>query len=302
MQVFDRETVRRHRDRAAAGFARHDFLFREVADRLADRLADVARSFPTALDLGCHTGQFAEVVAGRGGIERLVQTDLSPAMLRRARGSRLAADEEFLPFRPRSFDLVVSVLSLHWVNDLPGALAQVSRVLKPDGLFLAAILGGGSLAELRQAWLTAEAALESGAGPHVSPFVDIRDAGGLLQRAGFALPVVDSDDIVASYADPFALMHELRAMGEGNAVRRRRRTFSRRRTVMAAAGAYRTACAGADGRVPVTFQVLYLTAWAPHENQQRPLRPGSAGHRLAEALGVPEHSAGEKAAPDRPGE
>ncbi len=299
MRVFDRGTVRRHRDRAAAGLEHHEFLFREVADRLADRLADVARHFPTALDLGCHTGQFAEVVGGRGGIERLVQTDLSPAMLHRGRDLRLAADEEFLPFRPHSFDLVVSVLSLHWVNDLPGALVQINRALKPDGLFLAAILGGGSLPELRQAWLTAEATLESGASPHVSPFVDIRDAGGLLQRAGFALPVVDSDDIVASYAEPFTLMRELRGMGESNAVRQRRQGFSRRQTVMAMADAYISAFADGENRVPATFQILYLTAWTPHESQQQPLRPGSAKSRLAEALGVPEHSAGEKAAPDR---
>ena len=299
MRVFDRASVRRHRDRAAADLGAHDFLFREVAERLADRLADVARDFPTALDLGCHTGQFAEVVGGRGGIERLVQADLSPAMLGRAKGLRLAADEELLPFRPHSFDLVVSVLSLHWVNDLPGALVQINRALKPDGLFLAAILGGGSLPELRQAWLTAEATLESGASPHVSPFVDIRDAGGLLQRAGFALPVVDGDEISASYADPFALMRELRGMGESNAVRQRRHHFSRRQTVMAVADAYITAFADAGQRVPASFQVLYLTAWTPHESQQQPLRPGSAKSRLAEALGVPERLAGEKAAPDR---
>ena len=299
MRVFDRASVRRHRDRAAADLGAHDFLFREVAERLADRLADVARDFPTALDLGCHTGQFAEVVGGRGGIERLVQADLSPAMLGRAKGLRLAADEELLPFRPHSFDLVVSVLSLHWVNDLPGALVQINRALKPDGLFLAAILGGGSLPELRQAWLTAEATLESGASPHVSPFVDIRDAGGLLQRAGFALPVVDGDEISASYADPFALMRELRGMGESNAVRQRRHRFSRRQTVMAVADAYITAFADAGQRVPASFQVLYLTAWTPHDSQPQPLRPGSAKSRLAEALGVPERLAGEKAAPDR---
>lgn len=300
MRVFDRMSVRRHRDRAAAGLERHDFLFREVADRLADRLADIKRDFPTALDLGCHTGQFADVVGGRGGIARLVQTDLSPAMLDRAHGTRLVADEEFLPFRPHSFDLVVSVLSLHWVNDLPGALVQIKRALKPDGLFLAAVLGGGSLQELRQAWLTAEATLEAGASPHVSPFVDIRDAGGLLQRAGFALPVVDGDEIVASYAEPFTLMRELRGMGESNALRQRRRGFARRQTVMAAADAYVTAFADRDRRIPATFQVLYLTAWTPHESQQQPLRPGSASGRLAEALGVPEQTAGEKAAPARP--
>ena len=184
----------------------YDFLLREVADRLADCLLDIKRDFPLALDLGCHGGQLAEVLAGRGGIGEMVQCDLSHKMVAGASGPRLVADEEALPFANGQFDLVASVLSLHWVNDLPGTFSQIRRALKPNGLFLCAVLGAGSLDELRQAMLAAEIEVRGGASPRVSPFMDARDAGSLLQRAGFALPVVDTDRIVLSYPDPFALM------------------------------------------------------------------------------------------------
>ncbi len=297
IEVFDRAAVRRHRDRAAAGLAAHDFLLREVAERLAGRLDDIRRSFPAALDLGCHGGVLARALAGRGGIERLVQTDLSPAMLRRAEGPRVAADEELLPFAEGSFDLVASVLGLHWVNDLPGALIQIRRALVPDGLLLAAMLGGRTLTELREAFAVAEVAEEGGASPRLSPFTDPRDAGDLLMRAGFALPVVDVDTITVAYPDALALMRELRGMGEANAVRERRARFSRRATIMAAAAAYAERFADADGRVTATFEVLYLTAWAPDESQPKPLRPGAARVRLADALDTHEIPAGDKARP-----
>lgn len=297
MNVFDRAAVRRHRDRAATGLDGHDFLFREVAERLASRLDDIRRSFPTALELGSHGGPLAAALAGRGGVERLVQSDQSPALLRRTGGLRVAADEELLPFAPESFDLVASVLSLHWVNDLPGALVQARRILRPDGLFLAAMFGGDTLGELRQAFAAAEIAEEGGASPRLSPFADIRDTGMLLQRAGFALPVVDADSITVTYPDPLALMRDLRGMGESNAVRERRKGFTRRATLMAAAAAYAERFAGADGRVPATFQVIYLTGWAPHESQQRSLRPGSARARLADALDATESPAGDTARP-----
>ena len=295
--VFDRAAVRAHRDRAAARLDEHDFLLREVAERLADRLDDVRRAFPVALDLGCHSGAFADALAGRGGIERLVQADLSPAMLGRASGPRVAADEEMLPFADTSFDLVASVLSLHWVNDLPGALVQMRRALRPDGLFLAAMLGGDTLHELRAAFAEAEVAEEGGLSPRASPFADAAVAGALLQRAGFALPVVDVDTITVTYPDTLALMRELRGMGESNAVVERRKGFSRRATLAAAAAAYEARFADADGRVPATFEIVYLTAWAPHESQQKALRPGSAEVRLAEALGAAEMPAGDKARP-----
>ena len=297
MSVFDRAAVRRHRDRAAAGLDGHDFLIGEVGERLADRLDDVTRGFPRALDLGCHGGQMGRLLGGRGAIETLVQCDLSPRMARRADGLGVAASEEFLPFADTAFDLVLSCLSLHWVNDLPGALVQIRRALKPDGLFLAAMLGGETLKELRTALAEAEISEEGGLSPRVSPFADVRDAGNLLGRAGFALPVVDVDTVTVSYADPLKLMADLRGMGETNAVAERRKGLSRRATLIDAAARYRDQFADADGRVPATFQVIYLTAWAPHPSQQKPLAPGSARARLADALDTTEIPAGEKAKP-----
>jgi len=235
------------------------------------------------------------MLAGRDGLDRLVSVDLAHGFARQASGLRVVGDEETLPFADGSFDLVLSALSLHWVNDLPGALIQINRALKPDGLFLAAMLGGGSLEELRQALLTAELQVEGGGSPRVSPFADVPDAGRLLQRAGFALPVVDVDRIDVSYPDAIALMRELRGMGEANAVAARRRQPLKRAMLAATLRHYAERHAGIDGRLPATFQVLYLTAWAPHADQPKPLRPGSGRQRLATALGAVERPAGEKA-------
>ncbi|HUC60566.1 MAG TPA: methyltransferase domain-containing protein [Alphaproteobacteria bacterium] len=301
IRVFDRRMVRRHRERAAQARTGHDFLWREVAERLVDRLADTTRRFPDALDLGCHDGTLAKALAASGDakVERLVACDLAPAMAARAGGLAVVADEELLPFAPMSFDLVLSNLSLHWVNDLPGALIQARLALKPDGLFLAALLGGETLFELRAALIEAESEVEGGVSPRISPFADVRDAGSLLQRAGFALPVVDRDEIAVTYPDALALMRDLRNMGETNAVAARRRGFTRRATLLRAAAIYAQRFARPDGRVNATFQAIYLTGWAPHETQQKPLRPGSARARLADALGTEDHSAGDKATPRR---
>jgi SAM-dependent methyltransferase len=320
-EIFDRRVLRRHRDRAAPGIAAHDFLFREVAVRLLDRLEDVRRRFPLALDLGCHHGVVAELLAGNpaglGGIETLVQADLSPAMTRLAavrgaawgaaggRGAPAApavvADEEALPFAEGSLDLVLSVLSLHWVNDLPGTLLQIARALKPDGLLLAAMIGGDSLRELREALLRAELEVEDGVSPRVSPLADLRDLGGLLQRAGFALPVVDVDSLTVTYPSALALMRDLRGMGETGTDRNRRRGLTRRATLLRAAALYEEAHGDAAGRIPASVDILYLTGWAPHSAQPQPLRPGSARARLAEALGSAERSAGEKVGGEKPG-
>ncbi len=296
MEVFDRRLLRRRRDRAAATLAGHDFLFREVAERLADRLDDVNRGFPLALDLGCHGGSLAAVLGRRGGIGMLVQCDLSLAMARIAAAPgrpALCADEEALPFAPGSFDLILSALSLHWVNDLPGALIQIRRALKPDGLFLGALFGGETLRELRTAFLEAEIAEEAGASPRISPFAEIREAGGLLQRAGFSLPVADVDSITVTYPDALALMCDLRAMGESNALCARRRAASRRATFRRAQALYAERFGRAEGGLPATFQVLYLTAWSPDASQPKPLAPGAARARLAGALDSREISAGE---------
>ena len=262
--VFDRKTVRQRRDRHAAKLDQFDFLFREAADRLLDRLDDITRPFPMALDLGCHTGHIASLLAGRGGIETLVQCDLSPAMSRLAARNghpTVAADEEWLPFAEHSFDLVMSCLSLHWVNDLPGTLLQIRRILKPDGLFLGVMLGGETLSGLRHALTQAETEMEGGVSPRVSPFADVRDMGRLLQRAGFTLPVADSDRIEVRYEQPLRLLHDLRGMGESNAVLLRRKSPLRRTTLLQTIAKLYDQLDGADTRVPVAFELIGMTGW-----------------------------------------
>ena len=308
LRPFDRASVRAHRERAAGRFGEHDFLLREIGGRLAERLDDIKRDFPRVLDLGAHDGAMAALLGDKAGSELLVQTDLSPAMIRLARVTavpaprhapplHLVADEEALPFAPASFDLALSNLSLHWVNDLPGALLQLRQALKPDGLLLAALLGGESLFELRQCLMEAELAHESGLSPRISPFAEVRDMGNLLTRAGFALPVADCDTITVTYANALALMRDLRGMGESNAIAERRKSLSRRTTLLEAAALYDRKFAGPDGRISATFQVIYLSGWAPHPSQPKPLKPGSAAHRLADALGSDEKPAGDKATP-----
>lgn len=298
LMMFDRRAWRRHRERAAQQ-GRTDFLHAEIADRLIDRLGDVGRQFRVALDLGSHGGALSRALALRPGVERLVAVEPAVTFLRQVDGERVAADPELLPFAEHSFDLVVSALTLHWVADLPGALVQLRRALKPDGLLLAAMLGGATLAELRTALIEAELAEEGGVSPHVSPTADLADAAALLQRAGFAMPVADADTITVTYQDLTALLRDLRHMGEANALAARRRTGLRRATLAGAAAIYAERFGLADGRIPATFEILYLTGWAPDASQPKPLKPGSATNRLADALGTVEISAGDRAAPRR---
>ena len=295
--IFDRRLLRARQQRARA-LGPATFLLDRVAEELAERLTAVLRRFECAVDLGTPTDAVAQALAASGKVATIVAATPDAAQ-RDASLPRVAADEEALPFAAGSLDLVVSALALQFVNDLPGALIQIRRALKPDGLFLAALLGGDTLAELRSALLEAETAEEGGVSPRVSPFADLADAAALLQRAGFALPVVDSDRITVTYADALALMRIRRLMGETNAAIGRRPGFSRRATLLSAAARYAGAHADQDGRIPATFQVLFLTGWAPAENQQKPLRPGSAATRLADALDVAEHPAGDKAGPGR---
>jgi SAM-dependent methyltransferase len=293
--VFDRSTLRRRRERAAQRWGEQAFLKREIASRLVERLDDVRRSFPMALDLGCHRDEIATALGSRSSVGVLMRADIGESFARRAQGPTVVADEEALPFAPRSFDLVLSAMTLHWVNDLPGTLIQIGRILKPDGLFLAGMLGGGTLWQLREALTAAESEIEGGLSPRISPFADLRDAAGLLQRAGFALPVADSETIDVEYPGALALMHDLSAMGESNLVAERRRGFSRRSTLLRAAEIYEERFVRPSGRIEASFEVLFLHGWAPHASQPRPIRPGSAAHRLAAALGTTEHNAGEKA-------
>jgi SAM-dependent methyltransferase len=202
-----------------------------------------------------------------------------------------------LPVADGSLDLVVSALSLHWVNDLPGALIQIRRALKPDGLFLGAMLGAGTLQELRAALADVEEGFRGGVAPRLSPFADLRDAAGLLQRAGFALPVADAEAVTVDYVSPFRLLADLRGMGETSALRDRDRWIPPRAFWPAVVAGYQSRFGDEDGRVPATFNVLFLSGWAPHDSQQKPLRPGSATGRLADVLGTVEQGTGERVRP-----
>jgi SAM-dependent methyltransferase len=260
------------------------FLLDRVAADFAERLSLVSRAFPRALDLGTPGPQVAEALrANERTVFRAAPILDAPPSI-----PSLIADEEVLPFASESFDLIASALSLQWANDLPGVLIQIRRALAPDGLFLAALVGGQSLTELRTALTSAEAELTGGASPRVAPFADIRDLGQLLQRAGFALPVTDIDPIVVRYASMFALMQDLRAMGATNALSERSRVPLRRAVLMRAAEIYAERFADVDGRVRASFDIVWLSGWAPHESQQKPLARGSARMRLAGALNATE--------------
>ncbi|HTK83730.1 MAG TPA: methyltransferase domain-containing protein [Patescibacteria group bacterium] len=296
--IFDRRQVRRNRERAAARMAEHGFLFDWAMQNLIDRLAVVRRKFPQILQIGARskpdlTNALAEAVDA----ENVTVMD-APALLSRYRGSRrVAADEEALPFAQHTFDLVVSPLSLHTVNDLPGALIQIRRCLKPDGLFLGALPGGRTLFELRECLMEAELAIKGGISPRVIPLADKQQAGALMQRAHYTMPVVDSDIVTVTYKDVTSMMMDLRGMGENNTVTARSRAFAGKQLWQEVENVYKKKFAEADGRLPATFEIIFLSGWSPHESQQKPLRPGSAQHSLAEALGTTEISSGEKARP-----
>jgi SAM-dependent methyltransferase len=292
-RIFDRDLLRRRLDRAAPGYAEADFLKRRAAGDIVMRLEAIMRDFPRAVDLGARNGAFAQALAASDAAPRvglLVEADLSGRMLAGRSGMRVLADEERLPFAPASLDLIVSSLSLHWANDVIGALVQARLALKPDGLFIGALFGGATLTELRQSLTAAELELTGGAGPRVSPFADPSDAAGLLQRAGFALPVADVDRVTVRYDHPLKLMADLRRMGETSVLAERHPRPLTRRVLARAFELYQQNFADADGRLPATFEILTLTGWSPSETQQKPLRPGSAKMRLADALGGEEHS------------
>jgi SAM-dependent methyltransferase len=292
--VFDRSLLRDRRRRAAR-LGPATFLIDRVAADLAERLSAVLRRFDLALDLGTPTDALARALAAHDAVGSVIAADSVVDHLTQRSGLRVAADDETLPFRDASLDLVVSALALQFVNDLPGTLVQIRRALKPDGLFLAALTGGETLTELRQAFAAAEAETAGGVSPRVAPFADVRSLGALLQRAGLALPVADVDRIVVRYASPFGLMEDLRRMGATNPMIERRRTPLMRTTLARMAEVYAERFADPDGRVRATFEIVFLSGWAPHESQQQPLRPGSATRRLADALGTQEIPAGEKA-------
>ena len=291
-QHFDQQLLGRRRVRAASGEPA-DFLLMRVAEDLADRLTLVQRQFSAIADIATPTDALREAMAARG-LGFPVATEAVETLARRRAAPVVVAAPDMLPFGDASRDLVVSALGLQFVDDLPGVFVQVRRALKPDGLFLAALAGGDTLTELRQAFAEAESEIDGGLSPRVAPFADVRDIGALLQRAGFALPVTDTDRVVVRYGDVFALMRDLRAMGATNPLVDRRRVPLKRRTLLRMAEIYHDRFADPDGRIRATFQIITLSGWAPHESQQKPLKPGSAKARLAHALKAVELPAGEK--------
>ena len=295
-RLLDRELQRVRRARAdRLGYA--SFLLDRVAREAAGRLALILRDFALAADIGTPGAALRDALRALTSVRRLVAVDPLASRATIASGDGVAADPEALPFAPGSFDLAVSALALHAVDDLPGALLQIRQTLRADGLFLAALFGGDTLTELRQAFLAAEAETAGGASPHVAPFADLRDLGALLQRAGFALPVTDLDRVVVRYDSAFDLMQDLRRMGATNTLVERARRPLGRATLLRMAAIYAERFSDADGRVRATFDIVWLSGWAPHASQQQPLRPGSAKSRLADALNTREIASGEK--PDR---
>jgi SAM-dependent methyltransferase len=285
--LFDRAVLAARLERALRAAPANpgaDFLLRRAAEELADRLELVRREFAVAADVGSPAPHAGEVLAARSGGALTLRLAPSPLAVGRGAYLGVVCDLERLPLATESCDLIVSLMALHHVNDLPGALIQIRRALKADGLFLGALAGGDTLIELRHSLTIAESEVLGGAAPRVAPFADVRALGGLMQRAGFALPVVDADRIVARYDDLFALMRDLRAFGATNALTLRSRKPLRRNVLMRAACVYAERFADADGRLRATFDAIWLTGWAPHESQPKPLRPGSAAIRLADAL------------------
>jgi SAM-dependent methyltransferase len=286
-RIFDPVAYRSRRARAVR-LEGDVFLARDAAGQLAERLAAINRRFTLALDSHSRAAVFALL---QPFAERWVRTGFAwdkPSVI---------ADEETAPFADGSFDLVTSVLSLHAVNDLPGALLQIRRALKPDGVFVAALFGGETLRELKIAFAAAEAEILGGATPRVAPFADVRDLGGLLSRAGFALPVADVERTIVRYRDLTRLFADLRATGETNVLAGRSTKFLSPRILEAVRREYAARFSDSDGRFTATFDIVFLTGWAPHESQQKPLAPGSAKARLADALGTRELPAGEKPRP-----
>ena len=286
-RIFDRDLINRRLDRAwarQADDARVDFLLARAAQDLGERLSLVKRRFAVAADFGSPGPHGAAVLAAGGQVDSVVR--IAPTWTSVGTGAFLGAvgDLERLPAADGSLDLAVSLLALQSVNDLPGALIQIRRALKPDGLLVAALIGGDTLTELRQSLTISESEVLGGASPRVAPFVDVRALGGLAQRAGLALPVVDLDRAIVRYSDMFALLADLRAMGATNALDARARTPLRREVLARAAALYAERFADPDGRVRATFDIVWLAGWAPHESQPKPLEPGSASMRLADAL------------------
>lgn len=283
IQIFDRDLHQTRIERTRSTFTEYNFLFNWAERHLADRLHDTTHDFPLAVQIGTRaSGTYFE---DTNKIKSLYRIGLD--------NEHIHADAEFLPIKEASSDLITSILDLHSINDLPGCLLQIRKALKPDGLFLAAMLGGETLYELRESLTQTELSLKDGISPRVAPFADKQQMGALLQRAGFALPVVDSEIITVTYENIFKLMHDLRGMAENNIIAERSRKNPGKAFFFKAAQYYAEHFSEPDGRIKASFEVIFLSGWSPHESQQKPLKPGSAQHSLAEALGTNEIKTGE---------
>lgn len=287
MNVFDRSMKRRQKDWASSllDSSKYDYLREEVGSRVADRVYDVARTFPLALDVGCGRSHIAEHLS-KEVVERLFLTDISSSSLRNRKKSDIPAqcvmaDEEFLPFKENTFDLVLSSLSMHWINDLPGALRQIHQVLKPDGVFIGAMVGGETLYELRCSLQLAELEREGGFAPHISPYTAVTDLGNLLGQAGFNMLTVDIDEVQVNYPGMLEVMRDLQGMGESNCAWNRK-LLLQRDTMLAAAAIYKEMYGNEDRSVPATFQILYMIGWKPHDSQAKPAKRGSANVSFAD--------------------
>lgn len=284
--LFDRAIIKVRRQRFGPNAP--TFLLDFALEELVDRLSSIMREFETIVTLNAMPG-LAQALRDVRQNPTLITMDSAQALVSASTSLGVVADDEILPFAAESVPCILSALSLHMVNDLPGSLIQIRRVLQADGLFLGVLLGGSSLQEVREVFLQAEAELTSGASLRVAPFPDVRELGALLQRAGFALPVVDSDKITVRFSDFLTLLRDLRLLGWANPLIQRSRTFLRRDVLMRAAELYHQQFADEDGRIRATFELVWITGWAPHESQPKPLRPGTATTRLADALGTQEH-------------
>ncbi|MBO6729266.1 MAG: methyltransferase domain-containing protein [Maricaulis sp.] len=296
-QLFDRELLKRRRNRSARNLTQYSFLAKRAFDDMLDRVESITRDFDRAMILGGGPDLQGEIQS-RPASEKigwLGQSDLAPRVATTLPHPALALDEERLPLADDSLDLVLAPLNLHWTNDLPGVLVQINRALKPDGFFAGALFGGSTLTELRQSLMSAETELHGGASARVSPLAGTFDMAALLQRAGFAMPVADIDRITVRYDNVFKLMHDLRGMAETNTLADRSRMPATRSLMLRAAEIYAERFADPDGRIRASFEIVHFGGWAPHPDQPKAKRPGSATARLADALGVKEQSAGEKA-------
>ena len=296
-QLFDRALLRQHRNRSASRIQDYSFLASRAFDDMLDRVESITRDFERTLILGGGPG-LVDMIGKRPVRDKLDwvgQSDIATNIARQLDGTRLVLDEELLPIADETLDLVLAPLGLHWTNDLPGVLVQINRALKPDGFFAGALFGGSTLTELRQSLMAAENELSGGVSARVSPLAGTFDMAALLQRAGFAMPVADIDRVTVRYDNVFKLMQDLRGMGETSVLSDRSRKPATRALFIRAAEIYAERFADADGRIRASFEIVHFGGWAPHPDQPKPKRPGSATTRLADALGVREQSAGEKA-------